>query len=159
MADCIIRYAKRSELDRVNEIRLQVNNVHANGRPDIFRNDFCDEMQNIIYRVFDNENSDVIVAVKDETICGFATVEYITREETPYSLRRKFYQIAEFGVDENYRRMGVATQIINFCKNEAKSKGFGRLELDVWKFNKGAIEFYNSVGFKTYREYMELDIN
>ena len=26
-------YAKKSELDRVNEIRHQVNRVHSNGRP------------------------------------------------------------------------------------------------------------------------------
>lgn len=80
MPDFTIRYAKKSELDRVNEIRYQVNRVHSNGRPDIFRDDFCDEMKNIVYKVFDGENSDVIVAVNGDTICGFATVEYIFKE-------------------------------------------------------------------------------
>ena len=31
MPDFTIRYAKESELDRVNEIRYQVNRVHSNG--------------------------------------------------------------------------------------------------------------------------------
>lgn len=75
MPDFTIRYAKKSELDRVNEFRYQVNRVHSNGRPDIFRDDFCDEMKNIVYKVFDGENSDVIVAVNGDTICGFATVK------------------------------------------------------------------------------------
>ena len=119
MPDFTIRYAKKSELERVNEIRYQVNRVHSNGRPDIFRDDFCDEMKNIVYKVFDGENSDVIVAVNGDTICGFATVEYIVKEKSPYGLQRKFYQICEFGVDENFRRMGVATKLINFCKQEA----------------------------------------
>lgn len=158
MTDCIIRYAEKSELDRVNEIRYQVNKVHSNGRPDIFRDDFSDEMKNIVYKVFDGENSDVIVAVNGDTICGFATVEYIVKAKSPYGLQRKFYQICEFGVDENFRRMGVATKLINFCKQEAKNKGFDRLELDVWEFNEDAIKFYDSVGFKTYREYKEMDI-
>ena len=58
MPDFTVRYAKKSELERVNEIRYQVNRVHSNGRPDIFRDDFCDEMKNIVYKVFDGENSD-----------------------------------------------------------------------------------------------------
>lgn len=28
-------------------------------------------------------------------------------------------------------------------------------KVDVWEFNEGALEFYESVGFKTYRRYME----
>ena len=52
MPDFTVRYAKKSELERVNEIRYQVNRVHLNGRPDIFRDDFCDEMKNIVYKVF-----------------------------------------------------------------------------------------------------------
>ena len=54
--------------------------------------------------------------------------------------------------------MGVATKLISFCKKEAKNRDFDRLELDVWEFNEGAIKFYDSVGFKTYREYKEMNI-
>lgn len=44
------------------------------------------------------------------------------------------------------------------CKQEAKNRDFDRLELDVWEFNEGAMKFYDSVGFKTYREYKEMNI-
>ena len=154
MPDFTVRYAKKSELERVNEIRYQVNRVHSNGTSYIFRDDFCNEMKNVVYKIFENEYSDVIVAVNGDTICGFATVEYIVKEKSPYNLQRKFYRIAEFGVDENFRRMGVATKLIK----EAKNRGFDRLELDVWEFNEGAMRFYDSVGFKTYREYKEMNI-
>ena len=43
-------------------------------------------------------------------------------------------------------------------QQEAKNMGFDRLELDVWEFNEGAMKFYDSVGFKTYREYKEMNI-
>ena len=125
---------------------------------DLIYSEMISEMKNIVYKVFDGENSDVIVAVNGDTICGFATVEYIVKEKSPYGLQRKFYRIAEFGVDENFRRMGVATKLISFCKQEAKNRDFDRLELDVWEFNEGAIKFYDSVGFKTYREYKEMNI-
>ena len=48
--------------------------------------------------------------------------------------------------------------LIAFCREEARKKGFLRMELDMWEFNEGALKFYESVGFRTYRRYMEQDI-
>ena len=38
----------------------------------------------------------------------------------------------------------------------AKEKGFHRIELNMWEFNRGALAFYESIGFETYRRYMEI---
>ena len=155
--DFEIRYAALSDLPQVNILRKQVNDLHAHGRPDIFRKDFCDAMQKRLYDHFEAEDSDVIVAVQGETVCGFAMVEYICRPESPYCHPRRFYQVAEFGVDAAFRRQGIATALIVFCREEARKKGFRRMELDMWEFNEGALKFYESVGFHTYRRYMEQD--
>lgn len=37
MMDILIRFAEKEELRKVNMIRKQVNDLHLNGRPDIFR--------------------------------------------------------------------------------------------------------------------------
>ena len=63
-----------------------------------------------------------------------------------------------FDTLRDYAECGVATKLINFCKQEAKNRDFDRLELDVWEFNEGAMKFYDFVGFKTYREYKEMNI-
>lgn len=62
----------------------------------------------------------------------------------------------EFCVDKEFRRQGVATELIAFIKAYTKEKGFKRLELNMWEFNQDALEFYEAVGFKTYRRYMEI---
>ena len=41
----IIRFAKENELARVNELRKQVNDLHVEGKPEIFRAGFNDELQ------------------------------------------------------------------------------------------------------------------
>ena len=46
-----VRYADRAELPRVNELRKMVNELHANGRPDIFRPGFCAELQQHVYQI------------------------------------------------------------------------------------------------------------
>ena len=155
--DILVRYAARNELERVNELRELVNTVHVNGRPDIFRAGFCDELKNHIYQMYDGDHSDVLVAVIDGYICGFATVDYIDKPLSPYNLARSYYHIEEFGVDQNYRRQGVASSLIRFAKKEAAQKGYRKIELDMWEFNDSALEFYEDAGFKTYRRYMELE--
>lgn len=154
----VVRMAAREELERVNALRRMVNDVHVQGRPDIFRPGFCEALQNHIYDAFDDENSDVIVALADDDIAGFATVQYIRRPESPYCLARDFYRVEEFGVAAQYRRRGVATALVDYMKRDAREKGFDRIELDVWAFNEGAIAFYDAAGFRTYRRYMEMDI-
>lgn len=154
----MVRLANYDDLERVNEIRRQVNDVHYNGRPDIFRPGFCKEMQNIIYEVWEDNNSDVIVSVRDNVICGFATLDYVTKSSSPYSYERHYCNVREFGVDEKFRRKGIATEMFEFIKEHAQNKGFDRIELDIWEFNEAALKFYESVGFKTYRRYMEYDI-
>lgn len=151
----MIRFAEKKDLERVNELRRQVSQVHANGRPDIFRAEFRSEMRDLIYSIWESENKDIIVAVQDNIICGFACVQYITKPESPYSLERKYYQVAEFGVDENYRRQGIGRELFQYIRADAKKKGFNRIELDMWEFNEGALKFYEAVGFRTYRRYME----
>lgn len=158
MNNIIVRYAKRDELECVNKMRAAVNELHVNGRPDIFRPGFCAELQQHIYDVFDSDKADIIVAECGGTLCGFAVAEYIARPESAYNNARSFYHIEEFGVDAAFRRMGVASAIVEFCKGEAKAKGYNRIELDVWEFNDGAIQFYEAAGFQTYRRLMQLDL-
>lgn len=150
-----VRYAKREELESVNKIRKQVNEVHAKGRPDVFREDGWQVIEPLVYKRFDEENSGVIVAAIEEEIVGFAVVQYIVRPESPFKKEQKFFHIEEFGVDENHRRKGIATAIIEFARKDAKERGFHRVELDMWEFNAGALAFYESVGFRTMRRYME----
>ena len=154
----IVRFAKEKDIERVNVLRKQVNDLHVAGRPDIFKSGFCNEMQEYVYKQFDSESSDIIVADCEGNIVGFASVNYIVKPSSPYSYERKIYQISEFGVDENLHRKGIATLMMKFIKEDAKNKGFKSVELDVWEFNETALEFYEAIGFTTYRRYLELSI-
>ena len=87
----VVRYATREDLPRVNELRQQVSELHAAGRPDIFRPGFCEALQQHVYQLFDAPEFDVLVACVGETICGFAAVQYVDRPESAYLCARRFY--------------------------------------------------------------------
>lgn len=153
-----VRFAQYEDIDRVNELRRQVNDLHVAGRPDIFKPGFSAELRDHIYTVFNDPRQRIAVCERGGVICGFAVLNHITRPENPYMFTRDFLDIDEFGVDEKHRRQGVATELIEFLSSYAKSLGFDKLELNMWEFNESALEFYEAVGFNTYRRYMELKL-
>lgn len=153
----MVRFAKEEELERINEIRKMVNDVHVDGRPDIFKGGFEENLRDYIYEIWKAENKDIIVAERDGVICGFACIQIVDKPENPFMNARRYLDVDEFGVDEKFRRQGVATEMIEFIREDAGKRGINRVELNMWEFNEGALAFYESVGFRTYRRYMELE--
>lgn len=153
-----VRFAREDELDRVNELRKQVNDLHVAGRPDLFRPGFSLELRDFLRVIWADPEKKIVVAEKDGTICGYAVLHLIHRPENPSKLERHYLDIDEFGVDEAFRRQGAATAMIDFIRAYAREQGLRRLELNMWEFNRGALAFYEAVGFSTYRRYMEMEL-
>lgn len=151
----MVRFAKEKDLDRVNELRKQVNDIHVEGRPDVFKAGFGNEIRNLAKVILESENSDIIVAERDGIICGMACVDYVNRPETAYGNARSFYHVQEIAVDTEFRRQGVAKELLEFMITDAKKRKLNKIELDVWEFNDSAIEFYQAVGFSQTRRWME----
>ena len=154
----VIRFAKEDELERINVLRKQVNDLHVEGKPDVFKPGFNEELQNYVYYIFKEQKQKIVVADKDGEICGFAILHHIYKPENPFMKVRDFLDIDEFCVDEKHRREGIATAMVEFIKNFAKEQGYHRLELNMWEFNQDALAFYEAAGFETFRRYMEMFI-
>lgn len=154
----MVRFAKEKDLDKINELRKQVNDIHVEGRPDLFKAGFGDEIRDFAKVMLEGEDSDVIVAERNGVICGMVCVDYVNKPETPYSKARSFYHVQEIAVDVNHRRQGVAKELLEFMVADAKKRNLGKIELDVWEFNDSAIEFYQTVGFRQTRRWMEYEV-
>jgi len=154
----MVRFAEEKDLPRVNELRRQVSELHVNGRPDIFKPGFCRKLQDRVYEMYRSGDSDVIVAERDGAICGMACVEYLNKPESPYDWEQRIYYVTEIGVDAAFRRRGVGRELLEFMRDDAKAKGFTRIELDMWTFNEGALRFYEAIGFRTFRRFMEWEL-
>ena len=153
-----VRFARETESERVNELRKQVNDLHVNGRPDIFKPGFSRELADHIDTIWNDPDQKIVVCEREGTVCGFAVLHHIRKPENPFMFERDFLDIDEFCVDEAQRRTGVATEMIAFIRSYAKTQGFDRIELNMWEFNGDALVFYEAVGFTTYRRYMEMRI-
>lgn len=152
-----VRPARREELERVNELRSAVNDLHVQGRPGHFRPDFNAELRKRVYEQFDSDDYEILVALDEGAVAGFATFLTVHRPEGPYTLPLNYLHIEEFGVDAAHRRRGVGAALVKAVRDIARKQGLKRVDLDAWSFNEGALAFYEAVGFRPYRVYMELD--
>lgn len=150
-----IRYATEADLPRVNELRGQVSELHAAGKPEMFRAGFGEELQQHLYTLFSQEDHAVLVAQTEMGIVGFACVKFVDRPETPYRRAERYLDVDEFGVDERCRRQGIGRALFGAIRELAREHGLNRIELNMWEFNEGALKFYEAIGFSTYRRYME----
>ncbi|MBQ4426052.1 MAG: GNAT family N-acetyltransferase [Lachnospiraceae bacterium] len=155
---CICRFAEEGDLERVNGLRRQVNELHVQGRPEIFRPGFPEELRDYIDEIFADPMKKIAVCERDGTICAFAVLNHVIRPETPYMKVRDYLDVDEFGVDKACRRKGLGRKLMGFLREYAKKEGFDRLELNMWEFNRDALLFYESAGFSTYRRYMEMKL-
>ena len=153
----MIRKAENADIRQINELRKQVNDLHVQGRPDIFKAGFCQELQDHAAWYLSSEENDIFVDEQDGKITGMIMVDYISRPESVYNLARDFCHIAEICVDKDCRRKGIAHELMAFVREEAKKRGLTRIELDVWAFND-AMGFYKAEGFRTFRTFLECDV-
>lgn len=154
-----IRFATENDLQRVNELRAQVSALHAAGKPEVFRSGFSPELQEHVYTLHAAPGHAILVAEGENAIVGFACMKLVDHPGSPYRLPQKYLDVDEFGVDECVRRQGVGRALFEAVREYAKSLGVSRIELNMWEFNQEALKFYESIGFSTYRRYMEFTID
>lgn len=151
----MVRFARKEDAEAVNALRKEVNDLHVQGRPDLFKPGFGPELkQHVLTYLEENENCYAAVEEQEGRIRGMVMVDYIRRPEGPYSYERAFCHIAEICVAEAFRRQGVGKALMDFVKEDAREKGFQRIELDVWSFND-ALSFYEAEGFTVFRRFLE----
>lgn len=155
----LIRFAKESDLPRVNELRRQVNDLHVAGEPTIFRPGFNEELQKHLWEIFFSEECAVLVAEDEDGVVGFACLKFVERTESAYRNALRYLDVDEFGVDECHRRQGIGRALFDRIRELARERGCKRIELNMWAFNEGALKFYEAIGFRTYRRYMEYTLD
>ena len=152
----MIRFANIEDIEQVNIIRKEVNDLHVKGEPNIFKPGFCKEMQEFVKTFLNNENKMLLVCEENKQICAYAMLEIVTKEETPYRYKLKFLEIQEIGTLSTKQGKGYGKALIEKIKQIATENNIKNIDLNVWTFNKQALEFYKKTGFETYRNYLRL---
>ena len=93
-----VRFAEYEELGKVNELRKQVNDLHVDGKPEVFKAGFAEELRELVYAVYRDPRRRIVVCEDGGTLCGYAVLNHVTREENPFMFERDYLDVDEFGV-------------------------------------------------------------
>lgn len=151
-----MRQAEKRDIDRIMDLLLQVNNVHAEGRPDIFVKDSTKYTESELTDILDNPTSPVFVSEDEEgrvvAYC-FCKVQDSTGHRNLKPLRTLY--IDDLCVDASCRGRHIGSALYSEVREWAKANGFHNLTLNVWACNPKAEAFYRALGLTPQRTTLE----
>lgn len=151
-----IRLAQDKDLAEIKNLLFQVNNVHAEGRPDIFIKDarkYKDE--EILAQLHDNYK--IIFAYTDESdkLIGYAFCQIQLHENITNMHPIKTLYIDDLCVDEKHRRKHIGQSLLQHVEKWAKENAFYNISLNVWECNPSAKAFYEKMGMNVLKTGLE----
>lgn len=155
-----IKKAEVGDILGLNELLYQVHDVHAQGRPDIFKKGAKKYNEVELEEIIKNENTPIFVAIDENSnevlghmFCIFKEVkDHVSLEN------RKILFIDDLCVHEKARGQKIGQKFCDFALELCKKENCHSLTLDIWNFNEGALKFYERLGFKPLKTVMEMKI-
>ena len=142
-----IRRAKRKDLNRINDLLLQVCMVHHKGRPDLFRFGAKKYTNEELEEILEDEERPVFVAVdKNDYVLGYAFCIFQQHKENAVLTDIKTLYIDDLCVDERKRGRHIGKTLYDAVIAFAKEQECYNVTLNVWSLNENAMKFYQSCG-------------
>ena len=151
--DILVRKAVAGDYASVLQIMNQVQKLHVEWRPDIYRPN--DEILPIDFFTERVKEEEIFVAEAEGKVIGVMEIMF-RHVETPAHVTRDVIFIDSMAVDEAYRGQGVGHAFFEKVKEVASDKNLDGIELQVNAKNKLAYEMYEKCGFTEKSINMEL---
>ena len=150
-----IRKARGEDLPTLARLLLQVQAVHAEGRPDLFRQGARKYRDDEIEAILKNDQTPVFVAERDGTVEGYVFCIIETPKATSSLKSVKTLYIDDLCVDETARGAHIGTALYQYVTEFAREIGCQRITLNVWCLNESAMRFYEKRGLSPLKITME----
>lgn len=151
----MIRLAATNDIPRLLELLHQVNRVHHDLRPDLFKPRTtkynAQQLQELLA-----QPDHAIFVYEDEVVLGYAFVQLEdVRGDILLQDMRTLY-IDDICVDETARGKHVGRQLFEYVRAYAHSMRCHAITLNVWQGNDAAMAFYRSLGMNVRKTCMEM---
>jgi ribosomal protein S18 acetylase RimI-like enzyme len=144
-----IRPAKASDYDQLCELFDEVDVLHREARPDIFRKpDGPPRSIEHVSGLIGGPASAILVAEHGGVLSGLAVVVEQPRSANPLHVPRRVVEIVTIVVRNSARRRGIGKSLIDASLIWAKERGADHVEISVHAFNEEAIRAYAAAGFQ-----------
>lgn len=152
----MVRRAVEKDISKIGDLLSQVDLVHHNGRPDIFKigRKYSDDELKILVK---DDNRPILVSVdeNDEAV-GYCFCIFQQHIDNSVLTDIKTLYIDDLCVDEKLRGKHIGKELYEAAVKLAKDNSCYNLTLNVWSCNESAMRFYESCGLTPQKVGMEV---
>ncbi|MCF0145781.1 MAG: GNAT family N-acetyltransferase [Eubacterium sp.] len=152
-----IRKAEEQDIPRILELLVQVNMVHHNGRPDIFKGPATKYTKEELAELLKDETRPVFVALDEKGYVlghAFCIHRQIVGDHILTDIPTLY--IDDICIDEKQRGRHVGSALYDYVIAYAREKNYYNVTLNVWSCNESALRFYENCGLKPQKIGMEV---
>ena len=151
----MIRKANENDIPRIIDLLHQVNMVHYEIRPDLFKPHTTKYNEQELQALLQDAKKPVFV-FDDGTVLGYAFCQVTEVKDDILLQDIKTLYIDDICVDETSRGKHVGKALFDFVLNYASSIGCRNITLNVWEGNDPAYRFYKNMGMQVQKTTMEI---
>lgn len=152
--DIDIRRANIGDIPRIMELLSQVLEVHAAGRPDLFKSGTTKYNRSELAAIIADDERPIFVGEHDGTVQGYAFCVFQRHNDRNTPEYTTLY-IDDLCVDEKVRGDHIGRSLYDYVLNFAKEQGCYNVTLNVWTCNESAMKFYEKCGLSVQKYGME----
>lgn len=154
-----VRHALMSDLDRLTSLSIEVQRLHSDALPDLFREPNPEALRKYLEKELKlslrkNLNKDqgetsvlFLVAEQENHSIGYLLGKTVNRSENPFRHSAQVFYVDQLVVARSARRLGAGRKLIEAAETHAIAAGTYTLQLDSWAFNTSAHHFFKQLGF------------
>ena len=154
----MIRKATEEDIPRLMELLHQVNRVHYELRPDLFRPDTTKYDESQLRQLLADESTPIFV-YEQMSVLGYTFVRIEQTQEDRLLQDRRTLYIDDLCVDIAVRGQHVGSKLFDFVHRWAEQQGCQSITLNVWAGNESAFKFYQKAGMKIRKTCMEMKLD
>ena len=155
MEKVIIRKAELADLNSIQKLNDNLFDLEFNNYDDTLKREWALEKEGQDYFEDMIKNEIVFVAQIEEKIVGYLAGSIC--EQISY-IKETFAELDNMCIDDDYRRFGIGTLLMNEFKKYCKEKNMQNIKVTASAKNDRAIQFYRKNGFEDYNVTLKIKI-
>ena len=151
----MVRKANKDDIGAIMALLHQVNRVHYEIRPDLFKPDTTKYDEQELEALLDDDSKPIFV-YDDGKVLGHAFCMVTEVKDHQLLQDIKTLYIDDICVDEMARGKHVGKALYEFVRDYAMTIGCNNITLNVWEGNNPAFSFYKNMGMHIQKTTMEI---
>ena len=150
----MVRKAEKRDIGAIMGLLHQVNMVHYEKRPDLFK-PYTSKYDEQELEILLGDDSKPVFVYDDGEVLGHAFCQVTEVKDHRLLQDAKTLYIDDICVEETARGRHIGRALYEFVRDYARSIGCYNITLNVWEGNDSAYSFYESMGMQVQKTGME----